>query len=221
MRVLWKYEPFTVSGALVIIAAMLGPLVSCTPSPFGFTLSSNYTRDRFSGRDIGGHSIGICPLLTAEGPVAGTKLPSPAVIAALRKKRPDLQFRDADNVHATLSSVLPSVTMERYYRLLFTGDVVALQSEDSLWGAVNVDYLLVVRLRHGMDIRTFNQRSRKRISIEAELWDCASMETAWRVGVIGICNRAGISDQKFLVEAFGEIVAALPTAAPSYDTKSW
>ncbi|MBN1308317.1 MAG: hypothetical protein JXA18_10400 [Chitinispirillaceae bacterium] len=216
-----KHELFTLNGAFIVIAAVLGSLTSCTPSPFGFTLSGHYTRDRFSGRDIGGHSIGVCPLLNAGGPVPGTKLPSTAMIAALRKKRPDLRLQGADDVHAALSSMLPAVALERYYRLLFNGEVVALQSADSLWKAVGADYLLVVRLRYGMDIRTFNHRSRKRIGLEAELWDCAAMETAWRISMLGTCNRAGISDQRFLVEAFGEIAAALPATAPSYDTKSW
>ena len=208
-----------VQAACVVLFMWL--LGSCTPPPFQFVLSDNYTRERFSGRDIGNHTIGVCPLLTRNGPVFGAKLPSSAVAEMIRKTRPDLLIHDADSIHAALSSRLPTATLQRYYRLLFEGEVVSVQTEDSLWNAVTTDYLLVVRMRHGMDIRTFNQRSKKRINLEAELWDRSAMETVWRITVIGTCSHVGYSDQQFLIEAMGRVAAALPPSAPAYDTKAW
>ncbi len=208
--------------SLPAVLLLLGwQLLSCTPSPFRFSLSNSYTREYFSGRDVGGHTFGICPLLTDRGPVTGTKLPSATVVAMVRKERPGLQVREADSVHTALLSALSGQALERYYNLLYKGEIVSLQNADSLWKAVGTDYLLVIRLRHGMDIRTFNQMSRKRINLEAELWDCPAMETVWRVSVLGTCNRAGFSDQKFLIEAIRTIVDALPSPLPSYDTKPW
>ena len=46
-----------VQAACVVLFMWL--LGSCTPPPFQFVLSDNYTRERFSGRDIGNHTIGV------------------------------------------------------------------------------------------------------------------------------------------------------------------
>jgi hypothetical protein len=139
----------------------------------------------------------------------------------VRKSRPDLQFRNAVDVHKMLSSKFNDTILANYYRLLYDNDIVQLQIADSLWKVIDCDYLFVVRLRRGIDIRTFNERLRKRIEIEAELWDRSGMEVAWRVALLGICDRPGFSDQEFLTEAFRVLTEALPASAPAYDTKSW
>lgn len=195
--------------------------LSCTPSPYSFTLSNNYTREKFSGRDISAHRIALFPLLASGGIITGPKFPSADIAGVFRKVRPDLNFLDADTVRDLIAKALAPSFLDSMQTLLYKGEIAALQTEEQFWRSVQAEYLFVFRLRHGIDIRTFNQLSRKRIIVEAELWDCAAMETAMRMQLTGTCNRAGYSDREFLLEAFKTFGAALPEWAPAYDTKSW
>jgi hypothetical protein len=196
-------------------------LMECTPPPFEFALSNTYRREYFSGRDVGNKVIGVYLLLQAAGGSAKKELPSSLILRAVHKARPDLLFAEPDSVSGRLQKELSPGSVERFQTLLFNGEVVALQESDTAWRTIGYDYLLAVRLRHGMDIRTFNQMLRKRVVLEAELWDCSQGEAAWRVIVNGQCSRKGYTDRQFLLEALSSIAAALPSAFPAYDSKSW
>jgi hypothetical protein len=205
----------TVWWVLLLFAA------DCTPPPFIFTRINNYQRDHFSGNDVSGSTIGLCMLLTDTGSVQPGTIPSELIVKKVRLVRPDLDFMEPDSVDARLRRSLGAEEVRRFRSLLYNGDVVALQAMDTVWRAVGYDYLLAIRLQRGMYIKTFNQMMRKRYVIEAELWDCSEVETTWRVIIDGTCTRKGYSDRRFLLASLEQITAALPSAVPAYDTKSW
>ena len=195
--------------------------VVCTPPPFEFMLTNNYQREHFSGRDISGAVIGLCMLLGDTGDVPGRDVSSAMIGQKFRSTRPDLLFREPDSVFGRLQRMLPDTEAAGFRSLLYHGDVVALQALDTVWKNLGYDFLLVVRLRRGMYIKTFNQIMRKRFLVEAELWDCTEAETVWRVIIDGKCSRPGYSDRQFLLESLVMVATALPSALPAYDTKSW
>ncbi len=207
---------------VIFLSFLICLQTACTSSKaLRFVLSDNYTRERFSGRDIGGHTIGLCPLLTKDGPITGDSGLSAVVAETVVKMRPDLVVINADSVHAVLSGRLPPDLLQRYYNLLFTGEILLLQTLDSLWNALNSDYLLLIRMRHGMYVRTFGNKTLKRIGLEAELWDRRAMETVWRINITGTCTSGKVSDGEFLVKAIEKISEALPLSAPAYESGSW
>ena len=210
-----RWRTGTFSGVLLLV------LVVCTPPPFEFTLTNNYQREHFSGRDIAGGTIGICMFLSDADVVHADMLPSGQIAKRIRSTRPDLDFIEPDSVHRRLKHFLAPTDLRHLRSLLYKGDVVALQALDTVWRAVGYDYLLAFRLRRGMHIRTFNQMMRKRFLIEAELWDCREIETVWRVIIDGKCSRPGYSDRRFLLESLESATSALPSALPAYDSKSW
>ena len=208
-------------GILGVWIGTIGLFFICTPPLYDFDITHNYSRTKFSGRDLSNRLIGISPLLTQSGAIFGRKFPSISIIEMIRKEKKELEVIGADSVHNVLSRQLPSERLDNFYQLLYSGKIVTLQNEDTIWNAMNTDYLLALRVRHGMDIRTFNQMMRKKVRLEAELWDCVAKETAWRVTIVGTCNRHGVSDQQFLIEAIRKVIIALPPMLPAYDKKAW
>lgn len=206
---------------ILILWASLLLLFSCSPALFNFEVKNSYTREYFTGRDIGGHTIGICPFLTRQGAVMRDVQTSREMVKLIKKERPDIAVVATDQVEQMFHEKLDSAALDRFYKLLYQGDVMALQVLDTVWNALTVDYLMVIRMRSGMNIRTFNRVARKRLALEAELWDRTAMETVWRVSVNGFCGRVGISDRRFIDEAIKEIYAELPATMPAYDTKTW
>ena len=205
----------SVPGVLLLVA------VACTPPPFEFTLTNNYQRENFSGRDVAGSTIGLCMLLSDPRGGDTAMLSSGKITKKIRSARPDLHFMEPDSVYRRLTYALAPADMRHFRSLLFRGDLVALQALDTVWRAVGYDYLLAFRLRRGMYIKTFNQMMRKRFLIEAELWDCREMETVWRVIIDGKCSRPGYTDRQFLLESLESVTLALPAALPAYDSKTW
>ncbi len=207
---------FLIALEVIAVAGMF-----CTPPPFEFKLTNNYRREYFSGKELSGGTVGICMLLSDTGVPPPKTVTSAVILKKIRNTRSDLVYSEPDSVFDRLLKRSDKAAVERFRSQLFKGDLVALQAGDSLWQEVGNDYLLVIRLRRGMHIRTFNQIMRKRFIVEAELWDCREVETVWRVIVDGSCSRPGYSDSKILIEALGSIAAALPASLPAYDTKSW
>lgn len=207
---------FLITLGVTIVAGMF-----CTPPPFEFKLTNNYKREHFLGRELSGSTVGICMLLSDTGIPPPKTISSAAIVKKIRENRSDLVYSGPDSVFERLKNQSGEAAVAQFRSELFNGDMGILLTSDSLWHAVGNDYLLVIRLRRGMYIRTFNQMIRKRFIVEAELWDCREIETVWRVVVDGSCSRPGYSDRKILLEALGSIAAALPASLPAYDTKSW
>lgn len=208
-------------GICVSAVSFLTILCLCTPGPCRFSYSLIYARDRFSGRDIGNHTIALLAPLTPGGIAGAESFSFHAYGEMARNTLPGMDVIKADSLHAVLLRKLGAEAFEHYSQLLFKGEIALLQTCDSLWNAVGADYLFVVRIHHGMDIRTFNGIRSRRLALEAEVWDCAGREVAWRCGVGGSCDRADVSDEKFITEAVRVALASLPRSHPSYDTKSW
>ena len=196
-------------------------ITACTPPPYEFALTGNYQREHFSGKDISGATIGLCMLLGDTGTARDRDVPSAPVVEKFRAARPDLDFREPDSVYGRLQRILSGEKLAAFRSLLFRGEVVTLQALDTVWKNIGYDFILVIRLRRGMSIRTFNQMMRKRFIVEAELWDCGEAETVWRVSIDGKCSRPGYSDRKFLLESLVPVATALPASLPAYDTRTW
>jgi|GEM_PF-1688312 len=209
------------NGICVSAVSFLTMLCICAPQPYRFSSSLMYVRDRFSGRDIGNHTIALLAPLTHGGIAKAESFSFDAYGEMARDALPAMDVIGADSLHSVLLGRLGEEAFEHYCTLLFTGEIAVLQTCDSLWNAVGADYLLVVRIHRGMDIRTFNNVRSRRLALEAEVWDCAGREVAWRHGVSASCDRTEVPDEKLITEAVRVALVSLPRSQPSYDTKSW
>jgi len=192
----------------------------CSPSPYGFSVNHLYSREKFSGSDLHERSIGICLLLKDTAYDTVQFLRSKNHFEELRKVRSDLQFISADEIESHFLNKWNMDSLHQFYTLLFRGEIASLQTRDSLWKGIKSDYYLVMRLRNASTVITLNNNVRKRVSVEAELWDCKEQEVLWRIAVRGICIRGKIPDSQFLLEAVKNACKKLPAPIPSY-SKQW
>jgi hypothetical protein len=188
----------------------------CSPSPYGFSVNQLYCREKFSGSDLYGRSIGICPLLRDTAYDTLQFLRSQNQFEELKKNRSDLQLISADEIEKNFLNKWGMDSLQEFFNLLFRGKIASLQTRDSLWSGVKSDYYLVMRLKDASTVKTFNNAVRKRVSLEAELWDCKDQEVLWRTEVKGICISGKIPDSRFLMEAVKNVCEKLPAPLPSY-----
>lgn len=202
-------------SVLLSIAIMLLHLY-CSPSPYGFSVNQLYSREKFRGSDLYERSIGICPLLRDTGYDTMQFLRSKSHFEELRKVRSDLHFISADEIESHFLDKWSTDSLHQFFTLLFRGEVASLQTRDSLWSGIKSDYYLVMRLRDASTVKKLNNEIRKRVNMEAELWDCKDQEVLWRTAVRGICIKDKIPDRQFLLETVKNACLNLPVPIPSY-----
>lgn len=207
-----------VSVLLMSISALL---FNCNPVPYGFSTSNLYSRTNFSGKELFEKSISICPLLKDSSFNTVHFLRSDSSFEVLRAVRKDLQFISIRKVEESFLNKLHNDSLLLFYKLLFYGDIAKLQTHDSLWNAINSDYYMVMRMVNASSVKTFNNSVRKRMQIEAELWDCRNQEVVYRTSIKGICLSGAISDGQFVMEALKKALLELPELLPSYGKESW
>lgn len=206
---------------ILVILALSALVLFCSPPGCGFTSNNQYSRESFSGRDLGDRTIGMCPFLGIDGTDTSGSLKPFRQLENARKLRRDLKFTSVEEVQNKIIGKLGMESLKTFYDQLSKCDMIALQTSDSVWNAIECDYYLVNRLRSGISIKSFDGASRKRLELETELWDCRTKEPVWRQTVSGICSGSDIQDTEFLNQAISRMLEEIPKVKPAYDDRNW
>jgi hypothetical protein len=114
-----------------------------------------------------------------------------------------------------------TATLDSFYLMLYKGEMVSLQNSGEIWKQVGSDFLMVLKLTHGLRMKTARKQATRRIRLEGELWDCDSMEVVWRVSVDGRGLGEKDTDRQLLLKAVCRVFEALPTVVPGYGKGRW
>ncbi|MCX7725256.1 MAG: hypothetical protein N2053_00255 [Chitinispirillaceae bacterium] len=193
----------------------------CAAVPSKFSISNSYTKENFVGWDLGNHTIGICPFLTDDGWLDEKKFSYVKLTKKMYRQRPDLEFQSPESVHYLISKNFSPNEVNVIYKNLFNGSILFLQNYDTLWNNINYDYLLLIKIKSGSYIKTFDNLTKKKIKLEVELWNTKEKECVWRREIKGECWDKRIDEKEFIEEAVIRIVSLLPSALPAYDSKEW
>lgn len=216
------FTRFEATGIPVMfISVVISIFLVCASRKIVIEVQHDYTRERFSGRDLNSKVIGICPVLLKTGPVPDTVLQFTNVVRKVGKDRNDLNIMTSDTVGHILAGRLTEKTLKEYYHKLYAGEISFMQTADTFWGAVPSEYLLVPRLIHGMDIRTFYKKIRKKFRLEVELWEREGMEVVWRLTVNCSSDDRTITDQELLQNSLEKVLREFPVAIPNYEPGKW
>jgi hypothetical protein len=161
------------------------------------------------------------PLLKANGIDTVGPLTDTSLMKTVSEIRKDLLFKPFRQYLTKMQSQFSEKTLDTFMKELYAGDISMLQTSDSIWGYINGDYLISIRLNRGHTVHTFNRETHKKIVLEGELWDCKKAEVAVRIIVNGICISSSVTDGNFIVDGVKEIIREFPLSSPAYDTQAW
>jgi hypothetical protein len=202
------------SITIIGIVILCGFLVSgCNPKRHGFTTRRVYTHSEFSGDDITGRVIYLLPFLTEDGFDTLGALSLSRQEEWFKKNRPDLKLEFGQPFDTDTPRV-DSANIAQFYSQLLEEDMLAFQTNDSIWEAINTDYLLVPMLRHGKTVRGFDKKVRRAVRIEAELWDARRAEVVWHYSVKAVSIDDFGSERDFFWSAITRIYLKIPRANP-------
>ncbi|NLD99968.1 MAG: hypothetical protein GX640_08835 [Fibrobacter sp.] len=196
-------------------------LVNCNNKTVGFTLRTLYTREKFSGVEMNGRTIGISPLLGNLNKRGMEFLNNAQNFNLLQKTRSNLSFISTNQIQHDFLKKWSYDSLNLFWNILKNGEVASISLKDSLWQGISSDYLLVFRVVSASTVKTFNHSTRKKLHLETELWDCYEKEVLWRISINGISLSESLTDSLFLLDAAQKAVAALPEPLPGYGMESW
>lgn len=196
-------------------------LVHCSMPISGFSTKKLYSADYINNRTFSGASITVGPVLTKQGIDLLDSSNYDKICKLLISKRPDLMLIPFNQIQKKLFLDIGKQQSDSLFIRLYNNSTLKLQLYDSLWMFLPCDFFMIIRIRDAMSIKTFNNVHKKKLRLEAELWNCRKQETVWRIEVAGIADGKRYTDKDLLSEGMEKIYSELPVSAPSYENSNW
>jgi hypothetical protein len=205
---------------LIVAFLAAGAFLECSPAP-AVTIKLLHQDPSFGPERLSGQTILILPLLAKTG-FDTTRFLSPQHQGSwLTRRRSDLEPVFRDKFEAAYKAAHDSVSLAKFYRALYKGNMIPLHSADSIWKTMPAAYLLAMYLKSGMKVRNLYGRTRRCVSLEAELWQIDSAEVVWRLSAMESTTDATMSDAAFIWNAMTHIYAQFPEYRPSINETKW
>lgn len=195
-------------------AAVLLVALGCAPQRIAYNFEQLYQEHSFSSRDLSGKSILLLPLLTAQGPDTSGELALGPLSGWITANRPDLNMVTVSQPfferYAQSTGVLSGLIGE-----LYRGDVVEITQHAAAFNDFGHPYVVVIRLKNGLRIRGLDNRTKRRIELEGELWEVAGARVLWRGRVQGMSLEVEHSDEGLLARGIERMLLSIPQLPPS------
>ena len=196
-------------------------LLYCSPPSSGFSAKRLYIADGFNERTLSGFSIGLGPVLTYQGVDIIDSLNSDEIYKNIKSIRPDLRLISFNQIKRQLITKSGKYWCDTLFLQLYNEKTLKLQLLDSLWQLMPYDFFMIIRVKDAMSIKTFDNIHKKRIRLEAELWNRKDQEAVWRIEVHSVANGKIVSDKQIINKSVLKIYEELPKTAPSYESGKW
>ena len=159
---------------------------------------------------MSGKKILLLPVLMKKGFDTSSLSDPLSLIKWAKREREDIVLINGNYMPKEYLRRYGSDSLKRLCDDLYSGNVLEIQTNDSLFGLIKEQLMMVTRFKGGSRIKSLDNNIVIRLSIEMELWDIGKAETIWRVAVTGTSVDSSIVDRDFFVNARKEGLKALP-----------
>lgn len=198
-------------------------LINSCAGPQGTWKGQILHQDNLLGKDrlAHGRSILVLPLITSSGFDTTDKIMPSAhesVKGSSDKEMATCLKSDLDSLYKQkFNNNIP----DDFYKQLLDNDILAITASDSVWDILPCRYLLTIRLTGGMTIKTFEEKVKKKVSLEGEMWDSENPGVVWRAEVYGYEIDSGRKDHAFIASGVNHLLTLLPSFLPFSNEENW
>ncbi|MBD3419949.1 MAG: hypothetical protein GF398_07530 [Chitinivibrionales bacterium] len=186
-----------------------------------FTGEILYRHSSFSEATLTYASLTVFPLILNGRFDTTPYLSTTRQIARLKQQRSDLNLF-CDSVFASnFAAKYDTAARNSFYADLIEGNTLALQNNDSAWHTFQTRYLLTLRTGQSAKIHSLQQATKRRMQLEAEIWDIDSSEVVWRSRINSESMNSSISDAEFIWQTMCRTFARLPDFRPAINESEW
>lgn len=217
----------TVKGTILhcklLIITLLSLLYLSCAAPHGTWKGKVLHQQENLGKDrlAHGRSMLILPLITANGFDTTDKIMPAAHDAVKNSSDKELSTCLKSDLDSTYAKKYGVGIPESFYKKLLKNDILPIIASDSVWEILPCRYLLTVRIIGGMSIKTFEKKVKKKVSLEAEMWDSDNPGVVWRAQVYGYEIDGGRIDHDFIASGVKQILSMLPSFLPFSNEENW
>jgi hypothetical protein len=169
-----------------------------------------YQNDRLTPEQFSGQSVTLFPVFTKQGFETSAMLGDSIQAVLIKDIRQDLTLYAQQGFERLYLQAHDSVSLKHFYARIFQGDIIGLQTSDTMWKTMPSRYLLLIRFANGTRVKTLDEQVLRRLDLEAELWDARTAEVVMRLAVNGSDSQARTPDGKFFHATLSALLRQLP-----------
>jgi hypothetical protein len=207
-------------AALVCVLVLSCAYIPLTPSE-SYLATVLYQQRSFAGTSLSNETVLILPALTKTGPDSMPPLSPLELGELLQGRRGDVQPVPPEEFEAHCKAAYGQGVLNRFYKLLYSSNVVAIQNSDSVWKQMKTGYCSVTRITRGLRIRGFEGSLKRKMVLETELWSVDSAEAVWRVQVECTARGDKPSDAELVRRSLQKAFDKIPVFAPGNNERNW
>jgi hypothetical protein len=176
---------------------------------------------RFTPEQFSGQSVTLFPVFTTQGFETSASLGDSVQGVLIQAIRQDLALNSRQAFESRYLLAHDSLSLNRFYTRLFKGDIVGLQTSDTVWQSMPSRYLLIMKLTYGTRVKTLDAQVLRRLTMEAEVWDVRAAEVVMRLAVIGSESQGRTPDAKFFHATMNALFRQLPGVRHVEHNEQW
>jgi len=205
----------------ILILALIVNFFGCSQPSSAFKTKTIYMVDGFSELTLSGFLICTGPIFNKQGIDIIDSMNANDHFQQIADIRRDLNLISLMQVKEKLIHKIGRIRCDSLFSILSKDSIIQMQLMDSLWQLIDCDFLMVMRIKDAMSIKTFDKVEKKRIRIEAELWKCKDQEIIWRKEIYGIADGKRATDRDVINMTIRKAYQELPQTVPSYESGRW
>jgi len=185
-------------------------ILFCAPQLAGYKVDVLFEGANFSGEVLSGREILVLPLLRDSGFDTVGLLAPQSLAQWFVKERKDLKISINRDFEKQFAHRHKRPLLRAFYEALYAGDILAVKSMDTVINSIKSRFFLTVRFISGAKIISLDKKVKRRVTLEAELWDTDIPGVVWRSSLYGMTMDKTITDPVFLRKALENIYRKIP-----------
>ncbi|MGD9199985.1 MAG: hypothetical protein PVI26_00340 [Chitinispirillia bacterium] len=167
------------------------------------------------------NSILLLPLITSYGFDTSIALSPKNQTELLKKIQKHISFYYRADLENEFSKKNNIKELDNFYKKLIDGKTLDLTVFHSVWESMPSHYVMVFRINNGSRIRSFDGILKRKVLLEAELWDSEKVEIVWHAKSSGVEMNKDKSDAEFILNGIRNTFELLPEFFRAVNESNW
>lgn len=194
----------------------------CVPNTGKWESQLLYKKDEIKHNKLTtGNSVLLFPLIREKTFDTTAELSPEVVLKPIIKQQTEIELLFKKDFEKAFSANNSRESLDSFYVKLFENDILGIMTSDSAWKYMPGQFLLIIRMRKGVRINSFDGIMKRKAVLESEIWDRKKGEVIWRAQTSGFEMNKKTGDAQFIAEGIKEIFKLLPEFIPFKEMENW
>ncbi len=163
----------------------------------------------------------VLPLIIDNALDSSIKVSPKHIGKTLQKYQPGKRVFSYKTLEKRFLKRHPQTLLDSFYQDIISQKILSLTARDSVWEYIPSSYVLIIRVTHGVHIKSFEGLQKRKVVLEGELWYVKNREIAWHVRSTGHEMNRKIPDGEFILKGIEELIKEIPPFLAVQNEENW